>query len=218
MKLYHFICEKYGLEAIERQRLKVSTLDNLNDPFELFAIDMSSSREFREALKTYKSYLAHKWCLLCFSKVWHSPLLWSHYAERHKGMALVFEVPEAFVEHIKYRKRRIKINEAKVGGEDTTKRLLTTKYIEWAYEQEARVFKPSSDVAYEANIPFIYFDSTLALRSVILGPLSKTSDSQIEERLPPNVCFSVIRSRMAFREFNIVRNKLHPIHQLKGAE
>jgi hypothetical protein len=218
MKLYHFISEKYGLEAIEKQRLKASTLDNLNDPFELFAIDMSSSREFRVALRTYKSYLTHKWCLLCFSKTWRSPLLWSHYAERHKGMALVFEVPETFVEHIKYRKRRIKINEAKVENEDTTRRLLTTKYIEWAYEKEARVFKSVSDVVYEANLPFVNLDSTLVLKSVILGPLSETIDSQIEERLPQNVGVSVIRSRMALREFNIVRNKLYPIRQLKGAE
>jgi hypothetical protein len=133
-------------------------------------------------------------------------------------MALVFEVPETFVEHIKYRKRRIKINEAKVENEDTTRRLLTTKYIEWAYEKEARVFKSVSDVVYEANLPFVNLDSTLVLKSVILGPLSETIDSQIEERLPQNVGVSVIRSRMALREFNIVRNKLYPIRQLKGAE
>lgn len=214
MELYHFTSEKYGLEAIGKQRLKASTLDNLNDPFELFAIDTSSSNEFYQALKTHKSYLSHKWCFLCFSKTWESPLLWSHYAERHKGMALVFEVPEIFFEHIKYQKQRIKINEATVEGEDTTRRLLTTKYIEWAYEKEARVFRPVSDVVYEANLPFVHFDRKLALKSVVLGPLSKTTDSQIEERLPQNVGVSVIRSCMALKTFHIVRNEQYPIRQI----
>jgi hypothetical protein len=217
MELYHFINERYGLECIEKQRLKASSLDNLNDPFELFAIDLSSSSEFRDALKAYKLYLADKYCLLCFSKTWRSPVLWSHYADRHKGMALVFDVEDAQVDHVKYRKERIKINEARVDNEDTTKRLLTTKYVEWSYEQEARVFKPVADVIQEGSLLFAPFGSGLALKSVILGPLAETEDCQIEEKLPPGVTINVIRTRMAFRSFNIVSNKSHSVLKLKGA-
>jgi len=218
MKLYHFINEKYGLEAISRQRLKASTLDNLNDPFELFSIDLSSSQMFRDALRRYKSYLADKSCLLCFSKTWSSPLLWSHYADRHRGMALVFEVPDADVEHIKYRRRRIKIEDARVANEDTTKRLLTTKYIDWQYENEARLFKPVKDLTYEERLPFVHFDKNLVLTSIILGPLSKLSDSELESVLPLNIQLKVIRSRMAFRTFKIVRNKSEPVCKLGRAE
>lgn len=218
MELYHFIGEKYGLEAIEKQRLKASSLNNLNDPFELFAIDLSSSREFRDALNAYKSYLGHKHCLLCFSKAWRSPVLWSHYADRHKGMALVFEVEDAQVAHVKYRKQRIKINEARLENEDTTKHLLTTKYIEWSHEQEARVFTPLEDVVHDGGLLFVPFNGTLALKSVILGALATTEDSKIKEKLPPGVTINVIRSRMAFKSFDIVRNKLRSIRKLKGVE
>ena len=31
MKLYHFLSEEYGLQAIQKQRIKVSHLDNLNE-------------------------------------------------------------------------------------------------------------------------------------------------------------------------------------------
>lgn len=145
-------------------------------------------------------------------------MLWSHYADRHKGMALVFDVKESLIDHVQYRKQRIKINEARIGNEDTTKRLLTTKYVEWSYEQEARVFKPVSAATDDEGLLFVPFDSTLRLKSVILGPLATTDDTAIEEKLPPGVTVDVIRSRMAFRSFRIVRNKLHHMRKLKGTE
>jgi len=59
-------------------------------------------------------------------------------------MSLIFDVKGALVDHVKYRRQRIIINEARAEGEDTTSRLLTTKYIEWLYEHEAHVFKSIS--------------------------------------------------------------------------
>lgn len=218
MQLYHFLDEEYGLQAIENQRLKVATLDNLNDPFELFSIDLSSSIEFRDAMRVYKSYLAETVFLVCLSKSWRSPLLWSHYADRHKGMALEFEVPEKQIEHVKYQKSRIKINEAKLNNQvDTTKRLLTTKYFEWAYEDEARIFIPSNEVVFENNLAFYRFNNVLNLKSVIFGPLSKLKSSDIEAKLPHNVSIHCLKARMAFRSFNIVRNKIYRIRRLKSS-
>ena len=40
MIAYHFISEKYALDAIENQCLKLSLIDDLNDPFELFAANL----------------------------------------------------------------------------------------------------------------------------------------------------------------------------------
>jgi hypothetical protein len=34
MRLYHFIRERFGLEAIRDSRLKISRINELNDPFE----------------------------------------------------------------------------------------------------------------------------------------------------------------------------------------
>lgn len=218
MKLYHFLKEEHGLQAVENQRLKVSSLNDLNDPFELFSIDLSSSREFRDSMRVYKTYLADKVFLICLSKSWRSPLLWSHYADRHKGMALEFDVPDRFIEHIKYQKRRIKFDEIKLANrEDTTKKLLTTKYVEWAYEDEARIIIPFKGVTYNNNICFYKFNNIMKLRSVILGPLSKLTDSMIQEKLPHKSSITVIRSRMAFREFHVVRNKNHHVSKLYRA-
>jgi hypothetical protein len=44
MRLYHFTSSEYGLEAIRNQQFKLSTYDNLNDPFELFATDLADAK------------------------------------------------------------------------------------------------------------------------------------------------------------------------------
>jgi hypothetical protein len=44
MRAFHFQSVDHGLEAIKNQRLKVTTIDNLNDPFELFAFGLSNKK------------------------------------------------------------------------------------------------------------------------------------------------------------------------------
>lgn len=91
MKLYHFINAHYGLAAIRDQRIKLSTYDDLNDPFELYAATLNDC-EIRETFYQLKNNLSKVMGLLCCSKSWSNSLLWSHYADRHKGIALVLEV------------------------------------------------------------------------------------------------------------------------------
>lgn len=38
--------------------------------------------------------MSEKYGLLCFCETWQSPLLWNHYADRHKGICLGFDVRE----------------------------------------------------------------------------------------------------------------------------
>jgi hypothetical protein len=41
MRLYYFLDKTYGLEDISKRRLKISLLNDLNDPFELFGMQLS---------------------------------------------------------------------------------------------------------------------------------------------------------------------------------
>jgi hypothetical protein len=38
IRVYHFLPAKYALDDIEKQRLKISEIDQLNDPFELWCV------------------------------------------------------------------------------------------------------------------------------------------------------------------------------------
>jgi len=89
MRVYHFINRKYGLQALRRKRLKVSLIDQLNDPFELLGI-ASHNPDERQAFADVKTGLARYSGILCFSSKWSNPVQWSHYGDRHKGLCLVF--------------------------------------------------------------------------------------------------------------------------------
>ncbi len=54
MMLYHYINGKYGLENVLKRRVRISRLNELNDPFEFFAPDLSD-RNFRTVFRKTKS-------------------------------------------------------------------------------------------------------------------------------------------------------------------
>jgi hypothetical protein len=72
MRLFHFISEEYALDVIADQRLKVSMLNDLNDPFELTAVELSD-KQFRKEYKAFKREMAERYGILSFSRTWKSP-------------------------------------------------------------------------------------------------------------------------------------------------
>ena len=87
---YHFIDCKYGLQDITKKRIKVSRLSDLNDPYELAGIAFSDA-ELVAALDRTKAQLDKIRGVLCFSRDWANPVIWSHYADSHRGLCLGFE-------------------------------------------------------------------------------------------------------------------------------
>src|ERR1700690_489805 len=92
MRVYHFINKEYGVEDLRRRRLKIAMLNELNDPFEFYGVDLSDEN-IRRGFKKMKDELSLTNGLLCFSRDWHNPVQWSHYADKHRGLCLGFEVP-----------------------------------------------------------------------------------------------------------------------------
>src|SRR3546814_17644503 len=43
MRVYHFVNCEYGLQDIARRRLKVATLADVNDPFEMLSLNLKDS-------------------------------------------------------------------------------------------------------------------------------------------------------------------------------
>jgi hypothetical protein len=93
MRLFHFLSSQYALQALARQQLKVARINELNDPFELFCADMRDANA-RKAFRRFKDQVSAKFGLVCFSRSWRNPLLWSHYADRHRGAAIQVELKE----------------------------------------------------------------------------------------------------------------------------
>jgi hypothetical protein len=114
--------------------------------------------------------------LLCFSADWTNPVLWSHYAAKHRGICLGFDLKRNRAELVRYEDERIL---AQLGDPPNPvnldpalqRLLLCTKFRHWQYESEHRVFVPLKNTLADGPLHFVPFDPELQLREVILGPL-----------------------------------------------
>lgn len=59
MRGFHFTSVGIALKVIEKQKLKVSQLDDLNDPFELYAMELSNKKH-RKAFLKFKERIASR--------------------------------------------------------------------------------------------------------------------------------------------------------------
>ncbi len=221
MRLFHFIIEEHALDVIANQRLKVSLLNDLNDPFELTAVELSD-KQFRKEYKAFKREMAERYGILSFSRTWKSPLLWSHYANRHKGVALEFEVLDSIAHPITYRTNRYVLNYEKPTKQTPRfdkkdiQGIWLTKYKQWKYEDEVRVILRKSECYKQGAMYFYGLGQDIHLKGIVLGPLCDIPITRIENSLPMNLRISVIKSRLAFRSFSIVKKTSFKTVHLTG--
>lgn len=86
----------------------------------------------------------------CFSESNDNILMWSHYADYHKGICLEFdtkETPFSKVTKVDYVTEFPQVNPLFIHEEndiDIYVELLKTKFIDWSYEREWRIIGPSA--------------------------------------------------------------------------
>ena len=91
VRAYHLTSAEHAVGDIALRRLKVARFTEVNDPFELFALDCMK-KERRLALKQFRELQNRHTGLLSFSKSWKNPVLWSHYAAGGRGIVLGFDI------------------------------------------------------------------------------------------------------------------------------
>lgn len=203
VRVYHFINEKYGLDDLRNRRLKISRLMDLNDPFEFLGVELSS-RERRDAVLQVKAQLSESHGLLCFCKGWKSPLMWGHYADKHQGLCLGFDVGDDFIKGVDYVGSRLPWPEGSI--HDFVKKLLFFKFSQWRYEEEYRLYCKLNEK--DGDFYFANFSSEMKLVQVIVGANSNVSRSQVVDELGDlSGEVEVFKARAAFKSFRIVRNR-----------
>lgn len=211
MRVYHFLNQTYGLKGLADQRLKIATISDLNDPFEMIAA-ASRRQDERAALLKSKAELASQVGLLCFSRDWRNPVMWSHYADKHQGVCLGFDVPDPCLSRVKYQRRRMEIDSAIIqqGGQaalDFAFKLMNTKFSHWRYEKEMRVFLDLQERD-QSGLYFAGFSDDLILREVIVGHASEISRSDLAQILGERAALLALRkARLAFRSFEVVNQR-----------
>ncbi len=211
MKLYHLTSAQYAISNIALRRLKVARFGDLNDPFELLAAEQSD-RKFRRGIKSWKDDYQKSKGLLCFSESWVNPVLWSHYADKHRGMALGFDVADIHVERVNYVKDRTQV---RFENDDPEKglslsfveELLRTKYVHWRYEGEWRALVSLNESTKEDGKYFNYFSERLVLKEVIVGPYCEIPFKHIKkltEEIDKNI--KTMKAKLGFKRFEVVQN------------
>lgn len=79
--------------------------------------------------------------VLCLSEVPNNILMWSHYADGHKGFCLQFENTDIRARNVKYSELYPVINYLLTPEEDQQELTLLTKSNHWSYEKEWRIIE-----------------------------------------------------------------------------
>ena len=206
MRLYHFTSANPGLENVRLRHLKIATLTDINDPFELAICCDDPVR--RRALRRTRQQWASRFGMLCFSRDWHNPVQWSHYGDKHRGICLGFDVPEAILTEVHYRDDPLQLDWSAIesggsAGQDEMIRWSSTKYSHWKYEDEYRAFLSLDEK--EANgLYFANFGESLELREVIVGARSDISRRDVQTALGSLKDVQVVKTRLAFGSYRVV--------------
>jgi hypothetical protein len=212
MRVYYLTGAQFGLSNIALRRIKIARFADLNDPFELMGVDIGD-RRYRKAFHETKTQINEDKGLICFSKSWSNPLIWGHYAEKHMGICLGFDVPAELLAPVIYTDHllEMEVDPRKKVPKPTQKfmdALLRTKFSDWKYEDEMRLFTRLDHDTVESGNYFLPFSENLILREIILGPrceLPIEGIRNIVANYDPLVV--VLKSRIAFTRFEVLENK-----------
>ncbi len=211
MQLCHFLKAEHALTTLRDQRLKVATIRDLNDPFELMCADMPTP-EFRRSFAAFKTWAANNFGILCFTKRWKNPLMWSHYGDRHRGVVLEFDVDEEALIKVRYSRKRISFDLSNVAlangfSSDDAELIAKTKSHHWSYEKEYRVAIALKECKKVGDLYFQPLSSRLRVAGVIAGPLCNIDVDAVASNLPRGLTVRYQKARLAFRSFNVVRRR-----------
>lgn len=171
--VYKFTSAEHGISNLQNTRLKLSTIDDLNDPFDLCPID-TTDPVISAAVDAVITHFRKTAAILCFSRNWDNLLFWSHYGASHTGICLGFDIPDSspganYDTDVLYQPNLLQIRRPEDVNFDLANRLLRTKHESWSYEQEVRMFVGLNDPPDPKGHRWIEFGPNLVLTEVIIG-------------------------------------------------
>jgi len=186
------------VDVIESCRVRFTQLLSLNDPFEHCLL--IGKHEY--ALSEKESSDVTKFVSL--SRNNSNLLMWSHYADSHKGFCIGFTKNDNYFKHalsVRYRRFRSSLNGVDLNitnAVNVTKQIALEKAIDWAYEEEERLF--IDDVKLDA----LKFGTDVWGRDILLNSFPRQSISAIYLglRASPELELAIAQSVMQ-HELNI---------------
>ncbi|ART55602.1 hypothetical protein CBP36_06450 [Acidovorax carolinensis] len=168
MKLYKYKSLQnlwHILDIVINRRLYCAHWAELNDPlegrYEAHFSDKGALGKIERAKNAFR--------VASLSASPDNFLLWSHYADGHKGVAIELDLPENHPDIVKviYSPFSSVFSEEPQKGEDM-RHIFNGKSEEWSYEQEYRIIFPRK-----------YFRLPLKISRILVGPIVKAEQIRI---------------------------------------
>lgn len=201
IRLYHMTTAAHGVSNISSGRVKVFRFSQANDPFELLSPSFGDPA-VRNFIEPQRVRINDELGLLCLSGNWTNPVLWGHYASKHSGICLGFDVPRNLALKVEYRAKRFIAN---LSAPPSDLKLLRMKYRHWSYECEHRFKVELAKAHAEGQLHFHQFGPDLKLAEVILGVRCTIPDeivrTLVDQSWPNAITY---RAALSFKKFEVV--------------
>lgn len=209
MRVYYMTSAKWAEVILKERRLKLSRFFEANDPFELNLID-ARPKDTRRYARLIADHFNNNVGFICFGASWKSPVTWAHYAEKHSGVCLGFDVEDHLLTQIEYTSEKISVPfGAHLPEHGLTAELLIkvrkTKATDWSYEREYRVEATLERADPKTGLFYTDFGPQIQLREVVIGhrcTWSIASARQLIGEVPLSV--RICKARPAFGKFEMV--------------
>jgi hypothetical protein len=228
-RVYKFLSSDLALWDLRNRKIKISTFQDMNDPFEILGGHRSDPQLV--AARTTLVALLNDWCgVLCFSRDWQDAMLWSHYADKHKGICIGLDVKVGKNLELKEPHYVVKrpdfdadmsallavasqVNDLKPSDfhacTAVMERMLLTKFSAWHYENEARCFVEMVPEQRRGSLYFAQLDEDIQPRMIILGPRCSTPAEEIQAAIcgysPP---VAVVRTMLSPDSFQVIEDAI----------
>jgi hypothetical protein len=220
MRVYYMTSAKWGEIILRERRLKLSRFFEANDPFELNLID-SRPKDTRRFVRLITNYFNKNIGMICFGANWSSPVMWAHYADKHHGICLGFDVADRLLTQVTYTDRKIAVpfgaHLPKHGfSAELLSKVRMTKATDWSYEKEYRAEANLTTPDPVTGFYYTDFGPDVQLREAILGhrcewTIARTAKLILKNSQPIRIC----KARPAFGKFEMVEKRDLPAKTVK---
>lgn len=185
-------------DALKKHAPHMSRSDRRFESRQAIKSITSNPERARKTEEYYFDSIRNKIGVYCLSKNPSSVLMWSHYADNHKGVCLEYDgLNHFFVDafEVKYTQTRPTVFAFKDGNEqEQLDGALLTKSELWFYEEEWRMI-------YYRRGPGIYTIPHDALKRIIFGAaaskdtVDNITDVAMKRKVPPEISHATLSSR-----------------------
>jgi hypothetical protein len=216
-KYYSLQNPRYVHSVITRSQLFFADSANFNDPFEMspalyrpkefkslleskWRVDLSSDamKQVFEQLRIKQHEKLRKFGVCCFTEACDNIVMWTHYADNHRGICLLFSTDYKFFNNIKdvqYVPRRPQMPLFERKDPARLFELTRTKLEMWSHEKEWRLFRQHRERNYKYPAS--------ALCGVIFGCRCTASDRDLVARLAQDRKVTYYEARMSQYEYEL---------------